>query len=858
MAEPLRILLLEDDAHDAEVIEQCLRDAGFELVIRRVAAESAFRSEVGEGRHEVVLASFHVPGVDGLEALKTVRKTAPDLPFILVSRSIGEERAIEAFLEGAADFVLKDRLGRLPAAVAAALAKKAQRKQALAESEQRFDLVAQATRDVIWDWTIDHDTLWVNDALRTEWGYERHGLYVSHQSWSGCIHPDDARRVAESLKAAIEGTDERWAAEYRFRRADGSYGFVFDRRAIIRDANGHAVRIIGTMQNVSVRKASELRAVDAERLAHLGHWTYDLVTGRREWSSEMYRMFDIEPGQSIVNGAILDRVHPDDRHKLIAAWSRDAQSSSDFDLRVIDRAGKLHTIEMRLEREVDEAGAVVRILGTAQDVTDRVESERRIRELSGVNELVLRNAAEGIIAVGALGDVLFANPAAERMLEWDNGKEIRDLHRALHPHEESASGCTLANDLRSATSRVADSQFFTRRGEWFDVRYTCGAIVEGGRVTGSVLTFANTSELKHLERQLEQVQRVNSLGRIAATIAHEFNNVLMGIQPFAEIIRNRAAEERMQQAGTQILASVARGRRITQDILRTTQLAEPEIVPVDLRAWVAQLEPEIAAVVGQAVTVRVNRPEEPLFAMLDPAQMQQVLTNLAANARDAMPRGGELTLTIEPATRGSQRMVRLVVSDTGHGIPADVLPLIFEPLFTTKRTGTGLGLAVVQQLLNRNGGSIDVASEPGKGTTFTILVPATEQRSPGPVVKETASSPVGKLLLVEDDRAVSEGMVALLEMEGIKVCVVERGRDAVKAMEEFGAHAAVIDYGLPDMSGADVYDLLAQRWPNLPVVFATGHGDAADLARQLAHPSVRLLRKPYDIDLLLATLREIV
>ncbi|MGZ7042783.1 MAG: ATP-binding protein, partial [Thermoanaerobaculia bacterium] len=216
------------------------------------------------------------------------------------------------------------------------------------------------------------------------------------------------------------------------------------------------------------------------------------------------------------------------------------------------------------------------------------------------------------------------------------------------------------------------------------------------------------------------------------------------------------------------------------------------------------------------------------------------------------------TLTIEPATRGSQRMVRLVVSDTGHGIPADVLPLIFEPLFTTKRTGTGLGLAVVQQLLNRNGGSIDVASEPGKGTTFTILVPATEQRSPGPVVKETASSPVGKLLLVEDDRAVSEGMVALLEMEGIKVCVVERGRGAVKAMEEFGAHAAVIDYGLPDMSGADVYDLLAQRWPNLPVVFATGHGDAADLARQLAHPSVRLLRKPYDIDLLLATLREIV
>ncbi len=729
--------------------------------------------------------------------------------------------------------------------------------QALADSEQRFNLVAQATRDVIWDWTLDHDTLWVSDALRTEWGYERHDLYVDYQSWAGCIHPEDVRPIAESLMRAIESTDEHWSAEYRFRRADGSYGFVFDRRAIIRDANGTATRIIGAMQDVSKRKASELRAAEAERVAHLGHFALDFVSGRREWSAEMYRLFGLEAGQEIENKAIMARVHPEDRHLILAAWSRDRRPS-DFAFRVIDDAGNVRAVEIRIESEVDDHGRVARIFGTAQDVSARVEAERRIRELSRVNELVLNNAAEGIIAVSLQGNVLFANPAAERLLQWGDREEIGNLHSALHPHEEGLNGCTLADELRAPTSRLADGQFFARSGEWFDVRYACAAIVEEGRVTGSVLTFANTSELKHLERQLEQVQRVSSLGRIAATIAHEFNNVLMGIQPFAEIVRQRATEERMQQAGSQILASVARGRRITHDILRTTQFAEPDIGSVDLRAWISQLEPEIAAVVGSAVTVRVHRPEQPLYAMLDAAQMQQVLMNLAANARDAMPRGGELTVTVDSITPGSQMMARLIVADSGHGIPADVLPLIFEPLFTTKRTGTGLGLAVVQQLLNRIGGSIEVASEPAKGTTFTILVPATEQRPYQHPQGAAAPRPVSRLLLVEDDPAVAEGLSALLELEGVTVRIVERGRDAVKATEEFGPDAAIIDFGLPDISGAEVYDLLAQRWPDLPVVFATGHGDPANLARQLAHPAVRLLRKPFDVAALLSTLREIV
>jgi PAS domain S-box-containing protein len=649
---------------------------------------------------------------------------------------------------------------------------------------------------------------------------------------------------------------DRWSEEYRFQRADQSYGFVYDRRVIIRGVSGRATRVIGAMQDVSSRKISEVRAADAERLAQIGNFTHDRISGKREWSAEMYRLFDLPIGSNVTDEQVFARIHPDDRERVMKAIGP-PDPLPEFEYRVVNGEGEVRVVQARVALERLEDGTLARIFGTAQDVTARVDAERTIRDLSRVNELILNNAAEGIVAIGRSGELVLANPAAERMLGWENGTAIPDVHRALHPRERSRDRCSLADDIRAAATRSADGQFFTTGGTPVDVRYTLGAIVEDGRHTGVVLTFADISGSKRLERQLEQAHRVMSLGRIVATIAHEFNNVLMGIQPFAEIIRNRTAEGPIQQAAGQILTSVNRGRRVTHDILRTTQVPEPEIASVDICAWISHLEPELTALAAPNVTLRLERPESPLPAAVDSAQMQQVLTNLVANARDAMPAGGELSLRVDSVRYGPKSMVRIKVTDPGTGIPENVLPLIFEPLFTTKRTGTGLGLSVVQQLVVRNGGSIEVSSEEGKGTTFTILLPTADAVAPEDSSGRPAGLPVRRLLLVEDDESVAEGLAAVLELEGIGVRVVNRGRDALSAAAEFEPDAAIIDVGLPDISGGDLYDQLVGRWPDLPVVFSTGQGDAAHLARQLANPSVRLLRKPYDIASLLDALREI-
>ncbi len=354
--------------------------------------------------------------------------------------------------------------------------------------------------------------------------------------------------------------------------------------------------------------------------------------------------------------------------------------------------------------------------------------------------------------------------------------------------------------------------------------------------------------------EAEQVRRLNTLGRIAATMAHDFNNVLMGIQPFAEVVRKRSTDPRLTQAASQILTSIVRGRRITLDLLRIRHMAAPALQEVDLAPWLRRIEPELSALMTARTRLHLQTPAGPLYASCDPAQLQQVLANLAVNAHEAMRDGGTLTIALEapPADASS---VCLTVRDTGTGIAPDVLPHIFEPLYTTKVSGKGLGLAVAQQIITHHGGTLSVESSQGQGTVFSIHLPrivrpaATKAAAPEPTLEH--------ILLVEDDELVAEGLVQLLGLEGLRAELVTRGALAVEAVDRLAPHAVILDLGLPDMHGAQVYERLAERWPNLPVVFSSGNADTSSLAPYLDRPHVRFLHKPYDIEALMRLLREI-
>lgn len=866
------MLLLEDSPADAMLAERQLRTA-LDPVIKRVATESDFRTEVVSGNHELILADYHLPGFSGMKALEIARDLSPEIPFIFLSGSIGEERAIEALQQGAADYILKDHPARLGSAVLAALARKEEvqtrrrAEKALAESEKRFQFAARATRDVIWDWDLPADVLWSSDALESEWGYPSgYAAGTGGKMWSGKIHPDERDAVLASLHAAIDGSGERWSGEYRFQRSDSSYGFVFDRRIILRNPEGVALRVIGAMQDVTGVRYWESQAAEAELLAHLGHFSLDQVTRRREWSPELRRIFGFDETGEITVEMIQARIHPDDR-SLVQTMTAATDLPVDFDFRVINAAGETRVLHARVFAE-SAGGRPARIFGTVQDVTERVESEKRIRELSRINQLILEHAAEGIVAVSTDGAVLFANPSAQRLLGWEPGGAISDLHGMLHPAERDAS-CPLLAHMRDSTTGIAETEFHTAGGQLLEARYTTAPIVDEGQMIGSVLTFVDITERKRLERKLEQANRISSLGRAAATIAHEFNNVLMGIQPFAEVILRLGEDQKIVKAAVQIAASVTRGKRVTQEILRFTQPAQPSLQPLVIGAWLTELLPELQALTGPRIAIALDIPDTPIAVMGDSEQLQQVFANLVLNARDATPGKGEITIAARmqkrrepfPATHPDGGVALLTVADRGSGMEQAVLEHIFDPLFTTKRTGTGLGLAVAQQVITRHGGSIRAESLPGAGTTFFIELPACHDAAAecAEAPETTGSARVlRRILLVDDETAVATGIAMVLESEGVAVRVVDRGADALPAIQAFRPEAVMIDMTLPDMNGVDLYQRIAREYPSLPVLFSSGHENQDALKDVLRPERIAYLQKPYDMETLLGKLAELM
>jgi CheY-like chemotaxis protein len=247
-----------------------------------------------------------------------------------------------------------------------------------------------------------------------------------------------------------------------------------------------------------------------------------------------------------------------------------------------------------------------------------------------------------------------------------------------------------------------------------------------------------------------------------------------------------------------------------------------------------------------ALCIEVDVPAPPLHADVDTQQLEQVVANLLINAREALADQPNGTIRVQLASGGAS--LRLRIEDNGPGISPECLDKVFEPFFTTKRSGTGLGLAVAQQIVERHGGAITVESSGLLGTAFVITLPhaGAPLARPTPAVEQTIRG--RQLLLVEDEVAVADGIVALLDAGAADVRVAPTGQLAVAALEHQLPEAVLLDVGLPDIDGVDLFALMRLHWPKLPIIFSTGHGDQARLEEMLRLPHVGHLVKPFDLD----------
>jgi nitrogen-specific signal transduction histidine kinase/CheY-like chemotaxis protein len=387
-------------------------------------------------------------------------------------------------------------------------------------------------------------------------------------------------------------------------------------------------------------------------------------------------------------------------------------------------------------------------------------------------------------------------------------------------------------------------------------------------VIGRAVSFVDIGERMRLEEQLEEAKRISGLGRLAASIAHEINNVLMGILPFAEIVA-RSAEPAHRTAAEQIRRSVQRGRGVTQEILRFARQEKPDRQLFEGGAWLRATAAELHQIAGPRLAVET--PDQPFYLDADPAQLAQVLINLVMNANDAVdPSSGRITVAVAPRDEGSlfpfgalpergHRWIWFRVIDDGAGMDGETLQHLLEPFFTKKRGGTGLGLPIAYRIVAAHGGLFFVESAEGQGSTFHIFLPeAPRPAAPLPPDPAPRAALSGEVLLVEDDETVAAGLALMLADAGMTCRVVGTGLEALHALELSLPAVVILDIGLPDIDGAQICEEAIRRHPRVPIVISTGHADASRLGTCLENPHVRFLRKPYEFEQLLEVMKEAI
>ena len=375
-----------------------------------------------------------------------------------------------------------------------------------------------------------------------------------------------------------------------------------------------------------------------------------------------------------------------------------------------------------------------------------------------------------------------------------------------------------------------------------------------------------------LEHQLRQAQKLEAIGRLAGGVAHDFNNVLLAIRGYGELaMRAIARGADATQEVEEMIAGAERAAALTRQLLAFSRRQVLRSETIDLSDTVREMDKMLRPLIGDDVQLVTELPEEPVLVNGDRGQLEQVIANLAVNARDAMPDGGRLTLRVgvadidatQSSDGGAGHSALLSVTDTGAGMDAATVEQVFEPFFTTKEEGTGLGLATVHGIVTQSGGSIWVYSEPGRGSTFKIYLPlvhGTSERKPLPVPAAASGSLGETILLVEDDPQVRAVVGRMLESLDYRVLSAGDGDDALALARAFEGpiELLVSDLVMPGLGGREVAERLRQSNPETAVLFMSGYSDEAVTRRGVVDPNASFLEKPFATADLARRVREIL
>jgi PAS domain S-box-containing protein len=518
------------------------------------------------------------------------------------------------------------------------------------------------------------------------------------------------------------------------------------------------------------------------------------------------------------------------------------------------------------------------IVGYLKARADQQKALELAREGEVRQRMVTETSADAIVSIDDQSIIRFANPATEQIfgcpVDTLIGQSLTTLMPdAFRPQHLAAMSRYLATGTPSMAWHAVELTGRRANGDEFPIEVSFAEFKVDGRRTFTG-TIRDISTRKELEAQLVEAQRMEAVGRMAGAIAHDFNNILTAVSGYATLLKEELPPNDAAQSDVEGIQHAASGATaLTRQLLAFSrrQVLHPQVV--DLADTIDDIMPMVGRLIGENIAVDWQRPATATRQIeADPTQLGQVVLNLALNARDAMPEGGTITIEIEDVELDPDYArthfevhpgpyVQLAVSDTGVGMDRETLTHVFEPFYTTKRSGqgTGLGLATVYGIVKQSKGTLSVYSEPGRGSTFKVYFPQAVRVGVGrPHVAEQAASIGGleTILVAEDEEAVRELVRTVLVRLGYRVIVAADGVEAVELASNEPIDLLLTDVIMPGLSGPETATRVRQLQPDVQVLFMSGYTAGAIDRHSLLEQEAALLQKPFTPGVLATTVRE--